>query len=80
MGKAKVAITIDEGLLHRLDLLVREAAFPNRSRALEAALEEKLTRMARGRLASECLKLDRAEEQALAEEGLSGEDAEWPEY
>jgi len=31
------------------------------------------------RLARECAKLDRAEEQALADESLAGE-SEWPEY
>jgi len=80
MPKTKVAVTLDERLLEQLDALVREAHFPSRSQAIEAAVEEKLARLARTRLARECSKLDPDEERALAEEGLSGELAEWPEY
>jgi metal-responsive CopG/Arc/MetJ family transcriptional regulator len=80
MKTAKVAITISQDLLIRLDQLVKEHRFPNRSRAVQAALQEKLERLDRGRLARECAKLDRRFEQALADEGLA-EDAEtWPEY
>jgi len=80
MPKTKVAVTIDAELLARIDALVDDATFPNRSQAVELAIEEKLGRMARTRLARECAKLDRAEERALAEEGLSRDAAEWPEY
>jgi metal-responsive CopG/Arc/MetJ family transcriptional regulator len=80
MPKTKVAVTLDERLLDQLDALVREAHFPNRSQAIEAAVEEKLARLTRTRLARECSKLDPDEERALAEEGLSEELAEWPEY
>ena len=51
MSTAKVAITLDENLLKRLD-----------------------------RLARECAKLDRKFEQSMAEESLSVEVGEWPEY
>jgi len=34
----------------------------------------------RGRLARECAKLDREFEVAMAEEGLSVESGDWPEY
>ena len=80
MAAAKVAISLDEGVLTRLDRLVRQRAFPNRSKAIEQAVKEKLERLDRSRLARECAKLDPAFEQALADEGLSGELAEWPEY
>ena len=79
MTTDKVAITIDRQLLKRLDRLVAEKRFPNRSRAIQEAVEEKLTRLDRTRLAREAGKLDRRFEQKLADEGLSGE-AEWPEY
>ena len=79
MGREKVAITIEGGLLRRLDLLVAEKRFPNRSRAIQEAVEEKLARMDRTRLAAEAGKLDRRLEQKLADEGLAG-DAEWPEF
>ena len=80
MAKTKVAVSLDAELLGRLDTLVRAAQFPNRSRAVEAALEEKLDRLTRTRLARECAKLDPEQERALAEEGLSDELGRWPEY
>jgi metal-responsive CopG/Arc/MetJ family transcriptional regulator len=80
MPKTKVAITVEARLLDRLDALVRQQRFRNRSQAIEVALEEKLDRLHHTRLAEECGKLDRAKERAVAEEGLSGELAAWPEY
>lgn len=80
MRRAKIAITIDEAILGRIDVLVKNKAFPNRSQAIEKAVEEKLDRMDRSRLARESAKLDRAFEKALAEEGLAEDLAEWPEY
>ena len=44
------------------------------------ALREKIDRMEGSRLATECAKLDRKFEQALAEEGLGADGLEWPEY
>ena len=80
MASNKVAITIDEALLKRLDRLVREHRFPNRSRAIQEAVQEKLARLDRTRLAREAAKLDRRSEQGLADERLKGEAEEWPEY
>ena len=80
MGKAKVAITLDEKLVERLDALVAADRFPSRSGAVAVAVEEKLSRLDRSRLARECAKLDQTFEQQLADEGLSGDLAEWPEY
>ncbi len=80
MAKSKVAISLDESTLTRLDRLVKKEVFPNRSRAIEEAVKEKLARLERSRLAQECAKLDPAFEKALAEEGLFEELAEWPEY
>lgn len=80
MGRSKVAISLDESTLNRLDKLVRKQVFPNRSQAIEEAVVEKLARLERSRLAQECAKLDPAFEKALAEEGLSEDLAEWPEY
>lgn len=80
MATAKIAITLDEETLDRLDRLVRNRAFANRSRAIQAAVREKLERMEQGRLARECAKLDRSQEQALADEGLTKELSSWPEY
>ena len=75
-----MAITLDQETLVRVDGLVSRSIFPNRSRAIQAAVSEKLERMERGRLASECAKLDPKFEKALAEEGLGQELESWPEY
>ena len=80
MPKTKVAITLDSELVQNLDDLVAQRRFANRSQAIEAALAEKLARLAKTRLAQECAKLDPAEEKALAEEGLAGSAETWPEY
>ena len=80
MPKAKVAITLDAELLSRLDTLVHQAPFRNRSQAIEAALEEMLERLRRTRLAQECARLDPREERAVAEEALTDELGQWPEY
>jgi metal-responsive CopG/Arc/MetJ family transcriptional regulator len=80
MASDKIAITIDEDLLERLDRLVAERQFPNRSRAIQEAVQEKLVRLERNRLAREAAKLDRGLEQRMADEGLEGEAEEWPEY
>jgi metal-responsive CopG/Arc/MetJ family transcriptional regulator len=80
MSTTKVAITIDRQLLGRLDRLVKKQRFPSRSRAIQEAVQEKLARLDRSRLARECAKLDSTDEQTLAEEGLTSDLAEWPEY
>ena len=80
MASVKVAVTIDSETLKRVDALVAKKVFPNRSRAVQTAVAEKLARMERNRLAEECAKLDPAYEQALADEGLSQELDNWPAY
>ena len=80
MAASKIAITMDDNLLKRLDNLVRSRTFPNRSRAIQEAVREKLIRIDKTRLARECSKLDAKYEQTLAEEGFAVELEEWPEY
>jgi metal-responsive CopG/Arc/MetJ family transcriptional regulator len=41
----KIGITIDEQLLRQLDRLVSEHRFPNRSRAIQDAVCEKIARV-----------------------------------
>ncbi|MGH7136928.1 MAG: CopG family ribbon-helix-helix protein [Pirellulales bacterium] len=77
---SKVAITIDSGLLKELDQLISQQVFPNRSRAVQVALEDKLSRLKRSRLATECAKLDPRNEATFAEEGIEVELERWPEY
>jgi Arc/MetJ-type ribon-helix-helix transcriptional regulator len=76
MAAAKVAITLDTQVLRTVDQWVRQGRYPNRSQAIQAALREKMERWRRTRLAAELDKLDPAEEQALADERLSGDT--WP--
>ena len=80
MSVAKIAITMEASLVEQVDRLVREHVYPNRSRAIQDAVADKLQRMDRGRLARECSKLDPKFEQALAEEGIGSEIEQWPEY
>jgi metal-responsive CopG/Arc/MetJ family transcriptional regulator len=80
VAKNKVAVTLDGKLLEELDALIARGEYPNRSQAIEAALADKLARLARTRLAREAAKLDRAEEKAVAEEGMGTELDAWPEY
>ena len=80
MSTAKVAITMEESLLRRVDRLVSSRVYPSRSRAIQEAVADKLQRIDRGRLARECAKLDPSFEQAMAEEGLGSEVDQWPEY
>ena len=80
MPKQKMAITLDGAALARLDRLVAEESFLNRSQAIEAAVSEMLERLERGGLASECAKLDQSCEKGLAEERMSGDSSEWPEH
>ena len=80
MAASKIAITIDDNTLKRLDILVKSKFFTNRSKAIQQAVTETLIRIEKSRLAQECAKLNPEFEQALAEEGFSAELEEWPEY
>lgn len=80
MAASKIAITIDDKTLKQLDILVKSNFFPNRSKAIQQAVIEKLLRIEKSRLAQECAKLDPEFERSLAEEGFSSELEEWPKY
>jgi metal-responsive CopG/Arc/MetJ family transcriptional regulator len=80
MPKSKIAITLNSELIDELDALVAEHRYPNRSQAIEAAVSEKLDRLARTRLVREVSRLDPDEEKALAEEGMAEDLDTWPEY
>ena len=80
MSMSKVAISIDQALLTELDRLVMKQMFASRSQAVQAAVREKIARIKRRRLAEECAKMDPEYEKSLAEEGMAGELAQWPEY
>ena len=80
MSSSKIAITIEADMLDEVDALVKKRLFPSRSRAIQEAVKEKLSRLNQSLLAQECAKLDPAYEKALADEGLSEDFKEWPEY
>jgi Arc/MetJ-type ribon-helix-helix transcriptional regulator len=74
----KIAVTLDQRTVADLDRWVREGRYPNRSRALQSAVDLLNEREKRTRLARELAKIDPIEEKQLAEHGL-GDDS-WPEY
>jgi metal-responsive CopG/Arc/MetJ family transcriptional regulator len=80
MGKTKIAITLDEQYIVQLDTFVSKRIFQNRSQAIQEAVKEKLARIKRTRLAKECAKLDPTFEKAMADEGLTEDLSQWPEY
>jgi len=80
MPTAKIAITISEPTLLKLDRLVKERRYPNRSRAIQEALEEKISRLERNRLAEALQCIDPVAEKQDAEEGMFDEVDTWPIY
>jgi Arc/MetJ-type ribon-helix-helix transcriptional regulator len=79
MSTEKIAITIEEPLLAKVDKLVRDGLFPNRSRAIAAAIKQ-LTRDERhARFRRELARLNPKEERAMAAEFGDG-GVPWPEY
>jgi Arc/MetJ-type ribon-helix-helix transcriptional regulator len=74
----KIAVTLDQRTAADLDRWVREGRYPNRSRAVQRAVDLLVEREKRSRLARELAKLDPAEEKKLAEEGLG--DSSWPAF
>ena len=80
MPMAKIAVSIDQKVVHRLDGLVLKGFFPSRSKAIQVAIENQLQKLDRNRLAIECAKLDPKLEQKMAEEGMQYEVEQWPEY
>jgi Arc/MetJ-type ribon-helix-helix transcriptional regulator len=74
----KIAVTLDKGTVAELDRWVREGKYPNRSRALQSAVDLLAEREKRQRLTRELGKLNRREEQRMAEEVLGA--SSWPPY
>lgn len=74
----KIAVTLEKDTVAELDRWVREGKYANRSRALQSAVDLLAEKEKRRRLARELAKLDRREEQHMAEEGLGA--STWPPY
>ena len=80
MKYAKVAISIEESVLKKIDRLVKAKAFESRSQAFQKAAENTLEKVERSQLIRECAKLDKRFERKLADEGLVKDLEEWPDY
>jgi Arc/MetJ-type ribon-helix-helix transcriptional regulator len=52
MGKATIAITIDEHALAEIDRLVERGVFPNRSKASENAVQDRIANVLNDRSGS----------------------------
>jgi Arc/MetJ-type ribon-helix-helix transcriptional regulator len=74
----KIAVTLDQRTVADLDRWVKEGRYPNRSRALQSAVNILSEREKRTRLVRELAKIDPTEEKQLAEQGLG--DRAWSEY
>ena len=75
---------ISEGRGGRADTtllnLVKAKKYPNRSRAIQEAVEEKVAKFERSRLADALALLDPIVEKQEAEEGMQNEADSWPTY
>lgn len=80
MTTTKVAIAIDSTLLQHIDQLVAQKIFSSRNRVVQEALQAFVHRQDRSRLARECVKLDIAFEQAMANDKVEEELTQWPTY
>jgi Arc/MetJ-type ribon-helix-helix transcriptional regulator len=74
----RIAVTLDRGTVADLDRWVKEGKYPNRSRALQSAVNILSEREKRTRLVRELAKIDPKEEKQLAEQDLG--DRAWPKY
>lgn len=74
----KIAVTLEKETVSELDRWVREGKYPNRSRALQSAVALLSEREKRQRLTRELGKLNKRDEQRMAEEGLGA--SSWPPY
>ncbi len=80
MPAAKIAISLDAEIVEQIDRWVREKKYPNRSKAIQDAVKERMARWRKTRLIEETAKLNPEEEKALAEESVAAENEGWPEY
>ncbi len=80
MSKAIIVIALDQQLLGELDVLAKQKRFPNRSKAIQTALENKISKDEANRFAKECTKFDAEIEQNLAEEDMTIALETWAAY
>ena len=75
---ARITITLETNVLRRVDKLVANGTFCNRSQAMKVAVEEMLERVKRNRLAVECAKLNPKQEKAFAKKYPGWDRGAWP--
>jgi Arc/MetJ-type ribon-helix-helix transcriptional regulator len=80
MSVAKIAISIDNQLLAKLDDFIALKKFKTRSQAIQLAVQDTIDRLDRKRFLHACSQLDIDAERALADEGLKKDLKEWPEF
>ena len=77
---AKIAISIDPGLLHQIDDLVKRHVYKNRSQAIQDAVAHNLTKIQRVQFVKACAALDPVVERKMADEGFDEDMKQWPTY
>lgn len=77
---AKIAVSIDNKQLKKIDFYVKKKVFKNRSQAFQFSISETLEHLEQDRLAQECAKLDVHFEQEMADIGLHEDLDGWPKY
>ena len=80
MSVAKIAISIDNHLLAKLDDFIALKKFKTRSQAIQMAVQDTIDRLDHKRLIHACSQLDIDSERRLADEGLKEDFDEWPEF
>jgi metal-responsive CopG/Arc/MetJ family transcriptional regulator len=80
MSIAKIAISIDNHLLEKLDDFIALKKFKTRSHAIQLAVQDTIDRLDHKRLINACSQLDIDSERTLADEGLKKDFDEWPEF
>jgi len=77
MSIAKIAVSIDEKQLKKIDFYVKKHVFKNRSQAFQISINRTLEQLEHDRLTRECAKLDPKEEQELADIGIDEDLESW---
>ena len=80
MSMAKIAVSIDNKQLKKIDFYVKKKIFKNRSQAFQQSISQTLEHLEHDRLAKECAKLDIHFEQEMADIGLDEDLESWPKY
>lgn len=80
MSTAKIAVSIDDKQLKKIDFYVKKHVFKSRSQAFQISISQTLEHLEHARLAKECAKLDIGVEQEMADMGLDEDLKAWPKY